>query len=73
MYNIPLFDLNFGEEEEQAVLETLKSKWISMGPKCTQLEKKFAELFQRRNLRRCSMCDMPVQLLTVRLHCIWPA
>lgn len=44
MYKIPLFDLNFGEEEEQAVVETLKSKWISMGPKCAELERKFAEL-----------------------------
>lgn len=44
MYDIPLFDLNFGEEEEHAVIETLKSKWISMGPKCAELEKRFAEL-----------------------------
>lgn len=44
MYKIPLFDLNFGEEEEQAVVRTLKSKWISMGPKCAELERKFAEL-----------------------------
>lgn len=45
MYKIPLFDLNFGKEEEYAIIETLKSKWISMGPKCEALEKKFAELF----------------------------
>ncbi len=44
MYHIPLFDLNFGEEEERAVIGTLKSKWISMGPKCAELERKFAEL-----------------------------
>ena len=39
MYDIPLFDLNFGDEEEHAVIETLKAKWISMGPKCAELEK----------------------------------
>ena len=44
MYQIPLFDLNYGKEEEQAVLETLRSKWISMGPKCVELEKRFAEM-----------------------------
>jgi len=44
MYDIPLFKLNFGEEEEQAVIGTLRSKWISMGPKCTELEKRFAGL-----------------------------
>lgn len=28
MYDIPLFDLNFDEKEEAAVIETMKSKWI---------------------------------------------
>lgn len=44
MYNIPLFDLNFDEEEEKAVVETIRSKWISMGPKCMELERKFAQM-----------------------------
>lgn len=43
MYQIPLFDLNYGEEEEAAVLATLRSRWISMGPRCEELEKKMAE------------------------------
>ena len=30
-YQIPLFQLNFGEEEIQAVTETIRSKWISTG------------------------------------------
>ena len=30
-YDIPLFDLSFGEAEEQAVAETVRSRWISMG------------------------------------------
>ena len=33
-FKIPLFQLNFDHEEEQAVIETIKSKWISTGPKC---------------------------------------
>lgn len=43
-YQIPLFQLNFGEEEVQAVTETIRSKWISTGPKCEELEKMFAEM-----------------------------
>ena len=43
-YKIPLFDLNFDEKEECAVVETLRSKWISMGPKTTELEKRFGEM-----------------------------
>lgn len=44
MFNIPLFDLNFDEREAEAVLGTIRSKWISMGPKCAALEEKFAKL-----------------------------
>ena len=45
MYDIPLFDLNYNEEEERAVVKTLKSGWISTGPKCAELEEKFGEKF----------------------------
>lgn len=40
-YTIPLFDLNFAEEERDAVLRTLESKWISMGPNVKFLEENF--------------------------------
>jgi dTDP-4-amino-4,6-dideoxygalactose transaminase len=41
-YTIPLFDLNYDEAEEQAVINVLRSKWISMGPKTAELEQAFA-------------------------------
>ncbi|MBU8869992.1 MAG: DegT/DnrJ/EryC1/StrS family aminotransferase [Gemmatimonadales bacterium] len=41
-FRIPLFDLNFGVEEEAAVLAALRSKWISMGPNVRELESEFA-------------------------------
>jgi len=43
-YNIPLFELNYSIEEEQAVVDTLKSKWISTGPKCAEFENLFSEM-----------------------------
>ena len=43
-YDIPLFALNYGPEEEEAVLATLRSKWISMGPRPAELEKTFAAM-----------------------------
>lgn len=43
-YKIPLFDLNFDEKEEAAVVETLRSRWISMGLKTIELEKRFSEM-----------------------------
>lgn len=43
-FKIPLFKLNFDEKEANAALETIKSGWISTGPKCNELETMFAEM-----------------------------
>ncbi len=43
-FSVPLFDLNYTEDEERAVLETIRSKWISSGPKTIELEDKFAKM-----------------------------
>ena len=43
-YQIPLFDLNFDEREANAAAETIRSGWISTGPKCAELERTFAEM-----------------------------
>ena len=43
-YKIPLFKLNFDDQEVDAVVETIRSKWISTGPKCEELENTFAEM-----------------------------
>jgi len=42
-YDIPLFDLNYGREEEEAVLKTLRTKWISMGTKVQEMEYQFSK------------------------------
>lgn len=43
MWKIPLFDLSFGEEEKDAVLGVLSSKWLTMGAKTKEFESGFAE------------------------------
>ena len=40
---VPLFDVDLGQEEEAALLETLRSKWISTGPRTEAFEQAFAE------------------------------
>ncbi len=60
-YQIPLFDLNFDEREETAVIETLRSKWISTGPKTAELESRFSELLSCRYSLGMANC-------TVSLH-----
>ena len=42
MWRIPLFDLDYGEEEESAVLAVLRSKWLTMGEVTQQFEQAFA-------------------------------
>ena len=62
MYNIPLFDLNFGIEEEQAVVETLHSKWISTGPKTAEFESSFAGLLSSKHALAVSNCTVSLHL-----------
>jgi dTDP-4-amino-4,6-dideoxygalactose transaminase len=45
-YSIPLFDLSYGPEEEEAALATIRSRWISMGPKVAELETAFASALE---------------------------
>lgn len=45
-YNIPLFNLNFDDREAQAAYETIKSGWISTGPKNAELEQMFIDMFK---------------------------
>lgn len=65
MYNIPLFSLNFDDSEENAVIETIKSKWISSGPQCTELERKFAELVGSKYALAVSNCTAALHLATI--------
>lgn len=66
-YQIPLFNLNFDEKEESAVLEVLKSKWISSGPKCIELEKKFAEMLGAKYALAVSNCTAALHLAALCL------
>ena len=40
--NIPLARPSIGIEEENAVLDALRSGWISQGPRVAEFEQKFA-------------------------------
>ena len=62
MYDIPLFDLNYGEEEENAALQTLRSRWISTGPKCAELEEKFATMLDAKYACTVTNCTAALHL-----------
>ena len=62
MYKIPLFDLNFNEEETAAVVEVLNSKWISTGPKTIEFEKLFASSLNVDYALATSNCTVALHL-----------
>ena len=61
-YKIPLFDLNFDEKEELAVLETIQSKWISTGPKSLAFESKFAKMLNAKHAVSLANCTVALHL-----------
>ena len=62
MYKIPLFDLNYGKEEEEAVLKTLRSKWISMGSNVSKLEEEFAKHLNIKHTIAVTNCTASLHL-----------
>jgi hypothetical protein len=61
-YKIPLFDLNYDEQEEKAIVETLKSRWISTGPKCQELEGLFCDALNTKYALTTSSCTAALHL-----------
>jgi dTDP-4-amino-4,6-dideoxygalactose transaminase len=43
IWKVPLSDINFGEEEQQAVLEVLQNRWLTMGSITEEFERQFAD------------------------------
>lgn len=55
-YKIPLFNLNFDEREAQAAYDTIKSGWISTGPKNAELEQMFIDMWNVKHAVSMSNC-----------------
>jgi dTDP-4-amino-4,6-dideoxygalactose transaminase len=61
-YSIPLFDSNYDHEEEEAVLATLRSGWLSTGPRTLEFERLFAESLGVRNAVAVANCTCALHL-----------
>lgn len=61
-YRIPLFDLNFDGAEEQAVLDCLRSKWISSGPRTSEFERMFSEMMDGVHAVALTNCTVALHL-----------
>lgn len=62
MPEIPLFKLNYNEKEQKAVLDTLKSKWISTGPNCKKLEQMFSDKIGSKYCLTTTNCTAALHL-----------
>ena len=59
---LPLFDLRLTEEDLQAVAETLRSGWLSMGPITQAFERAFAEQLGAKHAVAMSSCTAALHL-----------
>ena len=59
---IPLFDLRLEEEDVQAVLDVLRSGWLTMGPKTAEFEAAFAEHLGAKHAVAVSSCTAALHL-----------
>ena len=61
-WKICLSDLVYGEEEERAVLEVLRSQWLTVGPRTAEFEEKVAQFVGARFAVCLSSCTAGLHL-----------
>jgi dTDP-4-amino-4,6-dideoxygalactose transaminase len=59
---IPLFDLRLDDEDVEAVLDVLRSGWLTMGPKTAEFEAAFADHLGVRHAVAVSSCTAALHL-----------
>ena len=59
---IPFFDLRVEEEDLEAVAETLRSGWLTMGPRTEKFEGVFADYVGARHAVALSSCTAALHL-----------
>jgi dTDP-4-amino-4,6-dideoxygalactose transaminase len=66
-WRVPLSDIDFGPEEEQAVLQVLKSRWLTMGAVTEQFEAEFAAYTGARHAVAVTNCTAALHLACAAL------
>ncbi|MBI1783986.1 DegT/DnrJ/EryC1/StrS family aminotransferase [Candidatus Sumerlaeota bacterium] len=66
-WKIPLTELAYGKEEEDAVLDVLRSRWLTMGPRTQAFEKRVAELAGTDYAVSLSSCTAGLYLMLAAL------
>jgi dTDP-4-amino-4,6-dideoxygalactose transaminase len=65
MMNIPIARPSFGQLEEEAVIEVLRSGWVSQGPRVAEFERRFAEYVGAAHAIAVSSCTTALHLALV--------
>ncbi len=66
-WKVPLADLEYGIEEEEAVLAVLRSKWLTMGGVTQQFEAEFSSLIQEKHSIAVGNCTQALHLACLAL------
>lgn len=66
-WKVPLADLDYGEEEEQAVLNVLRQRWLTMGEVTRQFEEEFAAMLGCRYALAVSNATVALHLACLAL------
>jgi dTDP-4-amino-4,6-dideoxygalactose transaminase len=61
-WKVPLFDPDLGEAEIRAVTDVIRSKWLTMGERTAEFEKRFAEFIGCRHAIAVSNCTAALHL-----------
>ena len=62
---VPVARPSFGRAEEEAVLQALRSGWVSQGPRVAEFEKRFAQYVGAREAVAVSSCTTALHLALV--------
>jgi len=66
MWKVPLFDLNYDHQEQDAVVKVLQSRWLSSGSKTLEFEDAFAR-YLGGGVQCCAMTNCTAALHTALL------
>jgi dTDP-4-amino-4,6-dideoxygalactose transaminase len=65
IWKISLADIDLGPEEEAAVIEVLRSKWLTMGARTAEFERRFAEFVGVRHAVAVNNCTAALHLALI--------
>ena len=66
-WNVPLADIDLGEDEINAVNDVLRSRWLSMGPVTAEFEAQFAEMVGVKHAFAVTNCTAALHLAHMAL------